>query len=1492
MRPIPDRCILFSDDDQIMLLNPDSKQLLGLLTPIIPAVPTIRAKDRITKQWPNINSQYEFDLALAAAYVRDANNQQGEYGEARASKSNRFRRYSYFWYNSPYWKFYLYTIYVCHCICTFFEAPNVPLSQIPWCLEMPPKSHLPGIGQKYNSDYQVYLVPGWVLVVNTIAVLSYILDCTLRCIFCDIKNTISWESNIFTLMIFKFNAILFRNSKNHLDEENIKETKKEQKAEEVLSSQLNNSRILLFLHLQLIVTFFLSIDLIILYIQILSFTRLLQPFRCLRMTILACWNKQIGHLFTVLISIMVSLLKVIGAVFAFIIAYAALGMHVFLETYHLVCYNEAGEFYINKDYDVDDLPTECGAGFTESEYSHSFDNIIIATFRMFILLTTENYPDFMMPAYWILSPGAWLYFGIFILIGLFLLQSFILAVIVNIFWTYNKKNLKHDREVSRLALIKAWNLLDTENSGRISIEDKKLDDLVKNLRPELSDDETFREVRIALINSLDYQGDGFIDTYDWNLHGFELLTVEIEENKEGNEENLAGKVINRQGHLYEIFLPYRQMFILTIGICHSILFLIKFPTLVKPADIFLHSFRILFSVLMFSEAMINYFYHTYRAADNKQTAWIMHKHFYSKAPYPTIDIAMMFFTVVSNICWLVLELIVWKDLNTLGHEAIVGVLDSVGGILIFLRILMYWKQSLYGIQILLYTMPVLFSLFITIFIFLYFLAVIGYETFQEIPLNGTVAIDFAGSPQAYGCQFGFINFSCAFLAVFQILTTNNWNDYVNTAILDTNSIFSAIYFIIAFLIFNFFVINILTANVIQAYSQAIPIFSEEERQRQKIKEEYEYEDSLDLDELVSTAGTVIFSDDSEEQRRSIVKKSKQGRITFRRSKRGSKDSNATKIIRTSVSSPLPSKNSSKKISSLKQPLGPGGRRYSVIARDIKRRQSLALGVNKMPRYLINEIKEEKSFRPQRDSEVSVVSQQIDVVTRKFKEHKHATNRTPSPRIQYYLNRNNTNPLGNKIKSTGQDTLTGFGSAKNYKINASPKTLVEVAKVNKPYVSKNIDELDLIPGQDIIVDEKYDDFWWAGHIETHKMSLSDKVPKKFPADNVTSLGFKSSTLTSTLTPKASNFKTVSQVARIHSRHKKSIKTKPRKMSISYVGKGQSYDNTILPFLESPHSTNERILDARLARDQVVEVKKSQASIPNIETLNESSPAPLPEIRLTMVAPRETSNLSKTSLDFEDETSLVVNMRTINKKNKAKLKKSKSFWKRALGSATTITSGLVAEKVEAKEEENKSPLANHSKARNTTSSLQVNGQRRESAFSTRSNKSNISTKYKITKTKTMNLRDLQKMTIMNQEEAKRLSAILRGDAQKHEMAFANRAFQSVSQAHTSGSARKTRTVSSVGETQTHRRTSLDSNLPYKNIRRQSSPNHKEKENDRKLENPKETFQPDWVNKWVKDKNLNLQNTSFNHHLREAIKSKNVDNYQHFYPPPSCTTSFFTY
>lgn len=63
----------------------------------------------------------------------------------------------------------------------------------------------------------------------------------------------------------------------------------------------------------------------------------------------------------------------------------------------------------------------------------AFDHFGVAALQVFVLLTTENYPEIMMPAFNV-TEWSFFYFGLFLYVGVFFLTAIVLAIIVDSYW--------------------------------------------------------------------------------------------------------------------------------------------------------------------------------------------------------------------------------------------------------------------------------------------------------------------------------------------------------------------------------------------------------------------------------------------------------------------------------------------------------------------------------------------------------------------------------------------------------------------------------------------------------------------------------------------------------------------------------------------------------------------------------------------------------------------------------------------------------------------------------------------------------------------------------------------------------------------------------------------------------------------------------------------------------------------------------------------------
>lgn len=100
-----------------------------------------------------------------------------------------------------------------------------------------------------------------------------------------------------------------------------------------------------------------------------------QPFRCLRPLIWLCRAREIRRIYQAICGMHTVFLKILASLLLFLLFFAGIGIHTFPEDYHNVAAFNA----------------------TDIDFTGSFDNMFIAMVRLFVLVTTENYPDIMIP---------------------------------------------------------------------------------------------------------------------------------------------------------------------------------------------------------------------------------------------------------------------------------------------------------------------------------------------------------------------------------------------------------------------------------------------------------------------------------------------------------------------------------------------------------------------------------------------------------------------------------------------------------------------------------------------------------------------------------------------------------------------------------------------------------------------------------------------------------------------------------------------------------------------------------------------------------------------------------------------------------------------------------------------------------------------------------------------------------------------------------------
>ena len=91
---------------------------------------------------------------------------------------------------------------------------------------------------------------------------------------------------------------------------------------------------------------------------------------------------------------------------------------------------------------------------------------------MLILMTTANFPDIMLPSY---RESYWyiLYFGSFLIIGLYFLMNFLLANVFNKFKDRLERNALEIMKKTELLLIELFDRFDYSSKGYLNWKESK-----------------------------------------------------------------------------------------------------------------------------------------------------------------------------------------------------------------------------------------------------------------------------------------------------------------------------------------------------------------------------------------------------------------------------------------------------------------------------------------------------------------------------------------------------------------------------------------------------------------------------------------------------------------------------------------------------------------------------------------------------------------------------------------------------------------------------------------------------------------------------------------------------------------------------------------------------------------------------------------------------------------------------------------------------------
>ncbi|XP_007957706.1 two pore calcium channel protein 1-like [Orycteropus afer afer] len=159
-------------------------------------------------------------------------------------------------------------------------------------------------------------------------------------------------------------------------------------------------------------------------------------------------------------------------------------------------------------------------GLKTVEGSPYFTNILDIAFELYVLVTTANSPDVMMPAYdfnWWYS----LYFITYIIINTYIFMSVFLAVVYNNYRKHLKNEIRKLAYLKRHKMIEAFNILKVNVGAEFVVMEAEWKQLVKVVAPDISSSHLELLLRIS-----DEGQKGHVDKMNF-LRLADLLNIQV-----------------------------------------------------------------------------------------------------------------------------------------------------------------------------------------------------------------------------------------------------------------------------------------------------------------------------------------------------------------------------------------------------------------------------------------------------------------------------------------------------------------------------------------------------------------------------------------------------------------------------------------------------------------------------------------------------------------------------------------------------------------------------------------------------------------------------------------------------------------------------------------------------------------------------------------------------------------------------------------------------
>ncbi|XP_010636470.1 two pore calcium channel protein 1 isoform X1 [Fukomys damarensis] len=502
-------------------------------------------------------------------------------------------------------------------------------------------------------------------------------------------------------------------------------------------------------------------------------------------------------------------------------------------------------------------------GLKTAEGAPYFTNILEIAFELYVLVTTANNPDIMMPAY---NVNWWysLYFITYIIINTYIFMSVFLAVVYNNYRKHLKNEIRKLAYLKRHKMMQAFHILKVKVGTEFVVKEATWKQLAKVVAPDISSSHLELLLRIS-----DEGQQGYVDKMSF-LRLADLLNIQV-------------VTVNLRRHPLEAWVPrvyQSSMSLLVQRVVRHRIFVWAYDVIILINAIFIaldekHLFisyaEWLFLTLYIIEILLKLYTYEPRAYFGRKQYWNW------------FDALIIFAALVATTASAAIQSA--RKYNSRQILDIVLILR----ILRLLRVIITIERFRVIVTTLINIGPTMLTFGGLVFVVYYTFAVIGMEIFYgkvqffdpnftspDALVCGNPALKGSAFARDRYCKNNFNDLASSFIVLMELTVVNQWHVLAGGFALVTHQA-AKLYFILFHIVVVILIVNIFIAFILEAFFVAYSLGKSEietaiEKKIQELGVGIQEEDVHDW-KLAGNMGTVdsTFSVNDDDSRRKALK---------------------------------------------------------------------------------------------------------------------------------------------------------------------------------------------------------------------------------------------------------------------------------------------------------------------------------------------------------------------------------------------------------------------------------------------------------------------------------------------------------------------------------------------------------------------------------------------------------------------------------------------